>query len=128
MHMDASIFIHLLYLSLVTPSTTPLPTTTCNALNTIPAAGQGCSVTSSCDEVDCTFLGYSTGFIVLPCNSPPAVGIIVNGTRNNTLFYQVISQSQQIPLFGVVTLDVTVMQLTNALGLKVSCSNYQYKS
>ena len=127
MPTHAHIPIYMLISPLVTPSSLPQPTTTCDALNTIQASGQGCSVTSSCDEVDCTLLGYSTGFIVLPCNTPPAVGIIVNDTRNNTLFNQVISQSQQIPLFGVTTLDITVVQLTNALGLKVRCSNYQYR-
>ena len=81
--------------------------------------GQGCSVTPSCNEVDCVLLGYSMGFIVLPCNTPPAIGIIVNDTRNTTLFYQVISRSQQISLFGLTALDVTVVQLGNAIGLKV---------
>ena len=106
-------------LSLATPSIATQPNTTCSALSAISAMGQGCSVTPSCNEVDCVLLGYSTGFLVLPCNTPPAVGIMVNDTRNTTLFYQVISQTQQISLFGLTTLDVTVVQLSNALGLKV---------
>ncbi|KAL5489435.1 hypothetical protein EMCRGX_G018527 [Ephydatia muelleri] len=105
-----------------TPTTSPLlPTTTCSALQSIPltTGGRSCSVRPTCDQLDCTVLGYTASFVVLPCNSPPAVSVMVNSSANATLFYQVVSTSQRVPLFGVTALDITVVQLNNSIGFKV---------
>ena len=110
-------------LPLAPPTTSPLPipTTTCSALQSIPltTGGRSCSVRPTCDQLDCTVLGYTAGFIVLPCNSPPAVAVIINSSANSTVFYQVVSSSQRVPLFGLTALDITVEQLNNSLGFKV---------
>ncbi|KAL5489437.1 hypothetical protein EMCRGX_G018529 [Ephydatia muelleri] len=105
-----------------TPTTSPLlPTTTCSALQSIPltTGGRSCSVRPTCDQLDCTVLGYTASFVVLPCNSPPAVSVMVNSSANATLFYQVVSTSQRVPLFGLTALDITVVQLNNSIGFKV---------
>ena len=111
-------------LPLATPTTSPLlPTTTCSALQSIPltTGGRSCSVRPTCDQLDCTVLGYTASFVVLPCNSPPAVSVMVNSSANATLFYQVVSTSQRVPLFGLTALDITVVQLNNSIGFKVVC-------
>ena len=57
---------------------------------------------------------------VLPCNTPPAISLTVQGANGTVLFSRAIDRTQQVPLVGGASLLVVVNQLPNAtIGFQV---------
>ena len=112
----------------VHPSTaTPVPqaASQCDAFNTLSASTQRCVTNAGCDGVVCSLLGYKTAVSTLPCNSPPAVTVVVVDSNNTVLFMRTVDQTQQMPLVGGATLLVTVNQLTEAIGMEVMALSWK---
>ena len=105
--------------------THPVPTSslpdTCSALNRIATAGQYCSTTALCDGVDCQYFAYRIRMRLLPCSNPPSISLAVYDPSTNIVYYnQTLSKSQMTTLVnGFLTLNVTLLQLPNAIALQV---------
>ena len=57
--------------------------------------------------------------VVLPCNDPPAIHIVLK-RDNNTLIDKIVSESQEFPIVqGLVSVNVTRDQLDGAIGIQV---------
>ena len=57
--------------------------------------------------------------VVLPCNDPPAIHIVLQ-RDNNTLIDKIVSESQEFPIVqGLVSVNVTWDQLDGAIGIQV---------
>ena len=106
-------------------STPPVPTSpvpdTCSALRSIATSGQYCSATALCDGVDCQYLNYRIRMRLLPCSNPPSIALTAYDQTTGTVYYnQTLSQSQRTTLVnGFLSLDVTLLQRSNAIGLQV---------
>ena len=59
-------------------------------------------------------------FTIMPCNLPPTVRVSGSNESDGIVFDLVINQSQNIPLINEVSLTISVIQLTNAIGFEVS--------
>ena len=57
---------------------------------------------------------------IMPCNLPPTVRVSGSNESDGIVFDLVINQSQNIPLINEVSLAISVIQLTNAIGFEVS--------
>lgn len=106
--------------SLAPPTSSPPTNTTCGALSTIAAANQACSPTADCWEVDCSYLNYTIGVVVVPCSTPPGVTLSVTDPRGTALYSETLTRSQNITIVGgLVSVHAKVDQLNGSLGVKV---------
>lgn len=109
------------------------PTSTCAAMDEIIELNEErnftCNLTQNCDGITC-FIPVESFFIpatirILPCANPVAAHVVIDfDLANIELLNALVSNRDTLPvLFGedeVATLDVTVDQLDNALGLQIS--------
>ena len=97
---------------------------TCQALDelvTNPAASS-CSRNNACDAVSCStqtpFPSLEITLQLLPCEDPPAVRTVI-AKEGTVLLDDVYNQSVSGIDAGGVTLDITIDQLDDAIGLEV---------
>ena len=109
----------------VTPSPPSYPTQ-CQAFSEIGNTTSICTANPSCDGVTCSLPGgLVTRVGVLPCNTPPAISLTVEGANGSVLFSRAIDRTQQVPLVGGTSLLVVVNQLPNAtIGFQVCALIY----
>ena len=102
---------------------------TCQALETLQSSAQSliCNRNDQCDTVHCRVTDTTVQVFIsaanltlLPCNQPPAVRLSINNPSGGVVVDRVISQSENIFLPPQITLNVTLDQLTNAIGFEVS--------
>eukprot|EP00731_Ephydatia_muelleri_P029994 Em0021g517a len=98
---------------------TPARPDACRALGDLADSVQSCIVTPACDGMDCIYSTYGLGMRLLPCEVPPSLRLWANEqSTGKVLFNRTVSQSQQIVINSFATLDVTIVQMPNAIGLK----------
>ena len=104
-------------------------TPTCKALERLSEGAQflSCNRNDQCDAVHCnvTFGRIQdrlsmVNFTILPCNLPPTVWLSGIDNSGSVILDRVLSQLQIIPLVDGITLNISVLQLTNAIGFEVS--------
>ena len=104
-------------------------TPTCRALQRLSESAQflSCNRNDECNAIHCnvTFGQIQAqlnmvNFTLLPCNLPPTVRLSGIDNSGSVILDRVLSESQNIPLVNVITLNISVLQLTNAIGLEVS--------
>ena len=88
-----------------------------------------CTRNDQCDTLDCTvtlapFDGTSVTLTILPCRDPPGVHVVV---KDRDLGEEILNRIgdhtvTSIDLGSGVTLDVSLKQLPNAIGVEVSDS------
>lgn len=95
----------------VTPATGQ--ETTCTALQQIATGSPVCSTDSSCTHLQCSAVGTTLYFGVVPCASPPAVSVVIN-QGGRTIYNNRFSESDSVPIafsgITYMTLDVVVRQ------------------
>ena len=105
---------------------TPAPPDACRALGDLADSVQSCIVTPACDGMDCIYSNDALGMRLLPCEVPPSLRLwAYEQNTGKVLFNRTVSQSQQIEINSFATLDVTIVQMPNAIGLKV-CWGVRY--
>ena len=64
-------------------------------------------------------LSVISQLVVLPCNDPPAIHIVL-ATVNYTLIDEIVSESQEFPIVqGLASVNVMLDQLDEAIGIQV---------
>ena len=76
--------------------------------------------TEPCDTVDCSALGHTAEFVLLPCRTPPAIRIVINKEETVVLDETIDSSRVTVvpQLLGLV-LNITLDQFEDAIGLQV---------
>ena len=59
-------------------------------------------------------------FTIMPCNLPPSVWVSGSNESGGIVLDLVTNHSQNIPVIDEVSLTISVVQLTNAIGFEVS--------
>ena len=104
-------------------------TPTCAALQSLTESTQylHCNRNDQCDAVQCNvtysfFQSYVSmiSITIMPCNLPPTVRVSGSNESGGIVFDLVTSRSQNIPLIEEVSLAISVVHLTNAIGFEVS--------
>ena len=57
---------------------------------------------------------------IMPCNLPPTVRVSGSNESGGIVLDLVVSHSQNIPVIDEVSMAISVVQLTNAIGFEVS--------
>ena len=104
-------------------------TPTCAALQSLTESAQylRCNRNDQCDAVHCN-VTYSLfqshvsmiNFTIMPCNLPPSVWVSGSNESGGIVLDLVTNHSQNIPVIDKVSLTISVVQLTNAIGFEVS--------
>lgn len=104
-------------------------TSICASLQSLTESAQylRCNRNDQCDAVHCnvTFVLIRShvsmiNITILHCNLPPAVRMSGSNESGSIVLDFVLNQSQNISLIDGVTLAISVIQLTNAIGFEVS--------
>ena len=75
---------------------------------------------SSCNITHQFFVGYTVKLTLLSCRDPPALHTVITDAEGVVLLDNDIDQSvSAINLGGGSTMDITLDQLDNAIGVKV---------
>ena len=85
--------------------------------------GLTCSTSPPCSEIDCAVdTGEELEFVVLKCNDPPAIQLLLRDENNVLVYDQTFTESgfAQFATGGSVKiLNVTVTHGDNAIGVQV---------
>ena len=101
---------------------------TCVAVDNLIANANllSCSRTDTCSIINCSsnlpppLPVFLVDLLLLPCQDPPAVHVIITDGRGTTIFNQVLDESERgINIGSGATLDIIVEQLDGAIGLEV---------
>ena len=99
------------------PSNTPASVSpeTCESLKQLaqqaPKNLGNCKTNQACDTIDCTTLNnYREKFTIVPCDSPPAMHIVIYDPEGGVVYDQLVTNRTEVPLgpFGtrlVVIID-----------------------
>ena len=108
---------------------------TCSALDSLVGNvnHMECTRNNQCDTVDCTitfssFSGTPLTLTLLPCRDPrPGVDVVVRDRDSGSLILdRIIDRTMtDIDLGSGATLDVTLDQLANAIGVEVNYCTYK---
>ena len=96
--------------------------TTCRALESLGS----CTANAACTEADCiisilSLYTYAVEFILLPCNEPPAVRVVVrSGSPTGAIQLNTVLDRSQTLSLGAVDIVITWQQTTRGVGVKAS--------